>query len=673
MGWSKPWCLVVAGMLISAEGLADLGADELIDIPLEELMQMDAVVTSASKREERLQDTPSAIFVIAREDIRRSGVTNIPDALRMVPGVQVSRITSTEWAVSARGLGGRFSRYLLVLVDGRSQYTSLFSGVNWDELNVSLENIERIEVIRGPGGTLWGANAVNGVINIITRKGEADNSVQVRLQAGTGEENYSGYAGGEWVLGGGKHLRVSGHHQSMQALKTDVAALPDQDWRNSRADVSFTAQVNQSVVDLRAGLLSMDEQVPWAKQSLTPPGQIAVYGDELKRGYYLALYVESPTEHGQWDWRLSFDETDRDSAVYDWETKNVDAELRWSGHWAQTHEVTAGLYGRWASSFFVPEENGLDVRLNPPEESGTTSSAFIQDSWQLHPQALLSLGLRYDANSLTDSSLQPSLRGLWSINTNQRFWAAVSRAVSTPNRVLNSESEVDIMTLPPSGMNPLPSRISLVSDGSQVPDVELTAYEMGYRWTLSDDLGVDLAAYHHAYDNILGASEIGAPELRQQNGIPYIHLPVYTKGMQSQHGYGVEWSLQYQPSDALYIQYSGTYNQVELPENDSIVGDNLTLASSIPKWQHSVRGLWNVNDKMQFDVWMRHIAAYYKFDAYTVLDARVEYKLSRRLSVSLLARNLGQPITVETTREIFNTGDYGVQPALSLRVEWSVQ
>ncbi|AFU99613.2 TonB-dependent receptor plug domain-containing protein [Simiduia agarivorans] len=667
------WCLVGAGVVPCADAMPEMGADDLIDIPLEELMQMDAVVTSASKREEVLQDTPSAIFVITREDIRRSGVSNIPDALRMVPGVQVSRITATEWAVSARGLGGRFSRYLLVLIDGRSQYTSLFSGVNWDELNVSLENIERIEVIRGPGGTLWGANAVNGVLNIITRKGSGEPGLQLRAQLGEGEEKGSAFVGGQGRLGDDVDYRLSGHIQTLQGLDSSRAQIDDQDWQNLRLDATVSMPLGRSELDIRAGAVGVESEVPWSVQTLSPPGAIAVVSDDSKRGYYLAVYGKLPTDAGQWDWRLSTDDMVRRSSLYRWDTNNIDAELRWSGGWGNSHQLTAGIYARYTSSYFASTDDGLDVRLNPAEQNGSTTSIFFQDSWQLNPDFLMSLGLRYDSNSLTDSSLQPSLRTLWQVRDNQRLWAAVSRAVSTPNRVLNSESELDILTLPPSPPTNLPSRISLVSDGNQVADVELTAWELGYRWSASDAFDLDITVYRHDYDNILGAGEVGDPELRLKDGTPYLHLPVVTTGTIEQRSDGIEWSLQYRPASSVFFQYSGSYIHMDIPVSDSIIGDDLAYAAGVPTWQHSVRGLWNPADKWQLDAWLRYVDGSNRFDAYTVLDARVEYRLNRRTSLSVIARNLGQPVTIEATREIFNTGDYGVAPAVSVKLEWQLK
>lgn len=651
---------------------AELGADALIDFPLEELMQMEATVSSVSKREESLKNIPAAIFVVTREDIRRSAATSVPDALRMVPGLQVAKISASEWAVSARGLGGRFSRYLLVLIDGRSIYTSLFSGVNWDEINLSLENIERIEVVRGPGGTIWGANAVNGMVNIITRRPGDTHASRLRASAGQGESEGSLYASSNLPLSSQTALAISGHVEQFSALDAQTSPFEDKRWRNSRLDLALETERNAHEVSAKLGVLAIDSDIPWAKQQLFLPDPAVVYGDEHKQGYYGALRWRLRQADGLWTGRLSYDATYRDSAAYDWNTVNWDAELQWAGELAEGHSTTLGLAARQSESQFVVPPTGMDALLTPANQDSTVLSGYLQDTWQLTPAWALNVGVRYDDNSFTKSAIQPSLRSLWSVSQQHTLWLAASRANSTPSRLLNSHSELAIQALPPSAQNPLPSMVILASDGLGIDDVALTAYEAGYRFTPAQELSVDATLFRHNYRNIMAADTTFTPELRFQDGLPYLALPLGLNTDGRQHSVGLELSVRYQPTDAWYLQYSGAYIDMTVKDSGSAVGSLLEDVIDAPEHQHSLRSLWNAGSNWELDTWLRHVpgVAGTQSETYTALDVRINFRYSQQLHLSLGARNLFANRTVEADREIFSPGSYAVPQSVVLKIEW---
>ncbi|WP_394201182.1 TonB-dependent receptor plug domain-containing protein [Marinagarivorans algicola] len=661
-----------------------MSADDLIDLPLEALMQMDTTVVSASKRDETLKNSPAAIYVIGKEDLRRAAISNIPDALRMVPGMQVAKVSSNEWAVSARGLGGRYARYLLVLIDGRSIYTSLFSGVNWDEQNISLEDIERIEVVRGPGGSLWGANAVNGIVNIITRKPEALAGIQLRATVGDGEEKSSVYGRVDFATQANSEAFVSLYTQKNGALVAVNPNLKGHDWQSSRLNSGWQFQQAQNTLNISAGFFEVQSTTPWAKQLLEPPWAKPLYSHEDKKGFYGSLRWQHQTGYGQWYLLINSDDTQRDATAYHWSTRNYDAEWQWTGGVGQRQMLTAGLYSRYTESdFSVPADgSGIDVLLRPEKQSSKTHSIYFQDTLTLSPTVSASLGLRLDDHSLGHSSVQPSLRIMWQTHKSQRFWGAMSKANSTPSRILNSQSALSFATLPPdaSAQPPasfLPVRLSLSNRDSNEVDVKLLSFELGYRYSASEVFSLDAVFFEHRYENILGVEGTGDPEFRMSySGQGYLHIPIYANAQGVRENQGFELALAYQPCDQWFLQYSATILDVEqgFEQSDDSLGFN--LAETVPQQQHILRSLWRVNKQLDLDTIVRYVGALEKTNipSYASADIKLAYTINTQLSISLNARNLfnSDKQYIESEREIFNAGAFTVEPYAYLKIEWDL-
>lgn len=661
-----------------------MGADDLIDIPLEALMQMDTTVVSASKRYETLKDSPAAIYVIGKEDLRRAAISNIPDALRMVPGMQVAKVSSNEWAVSARGLGGRYARYLLVLIDGRSIYTSLFSGVNWDEQNISLEDIERIEVVRGPGGSLWGANAVNGIVNIITRKPEASAGIKLRGTVGDGEEKGSLYVRVDFTAGANSEVFVSMHTQQNGALEAVSPNLEGHDWQSSRLNSGWQFQQGQNTLNINAGFFEVKSTTPWAKQLLQAPWAEPLYSHEDKAGLYGSLRWQRQTRFGQWYLLVNSDDTQRDTTAYEWNTRNYDAEWQWTGALGQKHMLTAGLYSRYTQSdFSVPVDgSGIDILLQPEKQSSKTHSVYVQDTVALSRTVSASLGLRLDDHSLSDSSVQPSLRVMWQADEDHRFWGAVSKANSTPSRMLNGQSELSFATLPPdaSAEPPasfLPIRLSLSNNDNNKVDVKLLSFELGYRYSASEVFSLDAVFFEHRYENILGVEGTGDPEFRMSySGQGYLHVPIYANAQGRRDNQGLELALAYQPYEQWFLQYSATVLDVEqgFEQSDDSLGFN--LAETVPQQQHVLRSLWHVNHQVDLDMMVRYVGALERTNvsSYISADIKLAYSVNTQFNISLNARNLFNTDKqhIESEREIFNAGAFSVEPYAYLKIEWGL-
>src|SRR5467141_5147992 len=396
---------------------------------VEDLMNMQ--VTSVSKRSQKLSDAAAAIFVITQEDIRRSGAASIPEALRLVPGLEVARIDQNKWAIGSRGFNGRFDNKLLVLIDGRSVYTPLFSGVYWNVQDVMLEDVDRIEVIRGPGATLWGANAVNGVINVITKKAKSTQSAVVTAGAGTEERA----AGG--VRYGGK----VGDNSYFRAYTKYF------NWGPSAYPSGMTAHDGWDA--LRGGFRA--DWTPAGSNSLTLQGDIyqSKYGETLTVPSLNAPYSNTFPNNGKYSggnllgrWNHSsegssmslqmyYDNTTiADNSLFVDHQNIFDIDFQHGFHVGDSQQFVWGLGYR---SIRDRNDPSFSVSLQPNQVTLNQFSTFLQDEISLVDSRLrLTLGSKFEHNEFTGFEIEPNARLLWNLTPNQSIWTAVSRAVRTP-------------------------------------------------------------------------------------------------------------------------------------------------------------------------------------------------------------------------------------------------
>ena len=427
------WMHLAVSPVFSASAPRDLPSD-LTRLTLEELM--DIQVTSVSKGEEDFSKAASAIFVITQEDLRRSGVNTIPEALRMVPGVQVAQIDSSTWSISARGFNSRFANKLLVLIDGRSVYTHVFSGVFWDEQGLVLEDIERIEVIRGPGGTLWGANAVNGVINIITRSAYQTTGGQISAGGGNLDRFIGSIRYGE-KIGDNAAVRVWGKYYNRNNLD-DLQGnpAPDEfetgqggmrlDWDASESN-SFTLQGDVMVGEF-AGKTSN------AVTSLAPIATSDIVRDsQVRAANMIARWKHRFSESSDMALQFFYNQDHRDSRILKEllvDTYDLDFQHRFQ--LGSGHEILWGLGHRFIQDSF---ENSIGISYFPDRNLNYISNLFVQDKIALiHDQLYLTLGSKFSINNFTGFEFQPNARLAWTPDDKHTLWAAVSRAVRTPSR-----------------------------------------------------------------------------------------------------------------------------------------------------------------------------------------------------------------------------------------------
>jgi iron complex outermembrane receptor protein len=415
----------------AAQGVGTDKEAHALEMSLEELL--DVQVTSVSKRPQSLSDAAAAVFVITNEDLRRSGVRNIPDALRMVPGINVARIGSNKWAVTARGFNGRFANKLLVLVDGRTVYSPTFSGVYWEALDLMLEDVERIEVIRGPGATLWGANAVNGVINIITR--HAADSQRGLVSAGVGSEE-RGFAAARYGarLAEGTYGRLYA-----KAFERDAFAFPGgrgagDGWQALRGGFRVDSQFSgQDGLTLEGDIHSadIDQQIVLPQLAAPFVRQVADTAS-VAQGNIMVRWDHTASADSGWTLQAYYDHFARDEVFLDERRDTFDLELTYRVVSDRLHSVVWGSGYRLTRDEFDPTPI---VDVVPDSRTDQLFSAFVQDQIELVDDRLwLTLGSKFEHNDYTGFELQPSARLGWTLDARNKLWASISRAVRTPSR-----------------------------------------------------------------------------------------------------------------------------------------------------------------------------------------------------------------------------------------------
>ena len=445
--------------------------------------------------------TPAAVFVITQQDIRRSGATTLAEALRLAPGVQISRINSNQWAIGARGFASRLSRSVLVLIDGRSVYTPLFAGTYWEVQDVLLEDIDRIEVIRGPGGTLWGANAVNGVINIITKTAGIPAAPSSRPAAGT---RSAGSAGARWggALGAHTDVRVYAKYFDRDGgRRTD--GPPFDDWRMAQGGFRLDGERGPSTFTLQGDIYDGHAGQRATLGFYTPPFSRTVDEDaDLGGGNLRAHWRRALRAGSDFSVLAYYDRTRRDEPGLD-ETRNTaDLDLQYSRQEGR-HALLSGVGYRFSRGMTggVPT-----IVFHPPVRTDDIFSAFVQDRIELAADRLsLTVGAKLERNDYSGLELQPSARLWFGLRPHQSVWAAVSRAVRTPSRV---DRDLDL-TVALDASRPLFTRVLGSPDFHSERAI---VYEAGYRAQRAERFLFEAALFYNDYTNLLS---VGAgPALR---------------------------------------------------------------------------------------------------------------------------------------------------------------
>jgi len=647
--------LLVAGLAsVSRADTADRGQNT---VPLKQLSLAqlgDVEITTASKEPEQVWRTAAGIYVLTQEDIRRSGATSIPELLRLVPGVEVARVNSNVWAVGIRGFGSAFSKSVLVLIDGRSVYTPLFAGVEWNVQNVLLEDVERIEVIRGPGGTIWGSNAVNGVINIITKSARDTHGGLTTTSAGTtdrgaGGIRYGGSHGSDfnyraYAVGFG---RSSGYHSDGDEYDN---------WQlgqaGFRADSTLTARDTLTVQgDLYKG--QVGQQISIAYYS--PPSQVNVDGTQyVSGGNLLANWRHELSDTSNLTIQAYYDRTYRLGPQLG-ETRNT-FDIDAIHHFVVKgrNEITWGFGARWSPSDIV--QTVATVDFLPHHQADNIYSTFVQDQIAIVRNKLwLTIGSKFEHNIFTGWESQPSGRLLWTPTAHQTFWASVTRAVRTPSRI---DEDLQLTGL----LSPDPAIFVCLCDNRKFLSETLLGYEAGYRKLVTPHFYVDVSVFHNKYNNL---TNYGAPTISIVDAPPpghiLISLPFANGIMGSTNGGEIapDWKA------TRWMELKASYSYVSLNLVDKSTHTKTDYVSSYegssPHNEATAQLLFNLPRGFEFDPTFRYVGALpvQRITAYKTADARFGWHFARSLELSVTGQNLLQPRHAELGSVLVKRSVYG--------------
>ncbi len=500
-----------SGLAVPSPGLAQNAPPDLSQVSIEDLMNVQ--ITSVSRKEQRADDAAAAVFVITQDDIRRSGMTSLPDVLRLAPGVDVAQINANKWAVSVRGFNSLYSNKLLVLVDGRSVYNRLFSGVLWDVEDLMLDDIDRIEVIRGPGAALWGANAVNGVINIVTKSAADTQGGLVRVDGGRVSEQAAARYGGTF---GAASYRVysqwTRRNESLLAPNTRANDASHSATTGFRVD--WNTQPNAFV--LEGAFTAGQQRALWFNLAPQTTDPIQNTPSDSRGGHLLSRWTHTRANGASFE-ALSFvDIASREEPVGDYRRRAFGVDTQYHARLGGRQDLVAGVGYRFQEERF----NGkAGTSLTPTESASSLVTAFAQDEFRFFEQRLaVTVGSQVQYDSDSGAGVQPTARVMWTGLPRQRLWAATSRALRTPS-LTDRGIQLDYPLVQTAGG--LPLAVTVRGNPGALTE-SLTDAEVGYRLDVARSASVDVTAFVGRYDQ-LQTQESSAPTFQP---VPFPHLLV---------------------------------------------------------------------------------------------------------------------------------------------------
>jgi iron complex outermembrane receptor protein len=628
-------CFVLAAHLgLCAQAAAEEPTLDPYALSPEQLFS--AEVISASRTSESVWQAPAAIYVITAADIERAGVASIPEALRLAPGVDVAQINASGWAVSVRGFNSALANKLLVLIDGRESYDQLFSGVYWDVQDAALEDIDRIEVVRGPGASLWGANAVNGVINIITKR--AADTQGALVSAIVGDMERSGltarYGG---AVGGSGHWRIYGRAFDRAAQETLSGADDNSDWQalrgGFRVDLAPTGRddltVQGDIYHSETGQLRVAPSLSEPFASLRQE-EITAEGGNL-----LARWVHEMDSDARLTAQAYLDITRRAQELLEDRRTTFDFDVQYEFPNMGAHDLVAGVRYRHTSDDITETEV-----ITSADDTHRTQlfSAFVQDQIALSPAWRLTVGSKFDDNDYTGGEVQPSARLQW-MGDEQMAWGAVSRAVRSPSD-LERQFNFLFAAGPPTSPLTVPITVELQASPG-FDSEEVVAYELGYRRQWTPALAMDVALFHNAYDGLSTLtpqpSEFGFDPLR------FIFVPLRITNSTSARTQGVEVLFDWRARENLGVTASYSFLDMDLDgPPEPLAVDSEQAEGQSPRNQASLRVRWDANERMAVDGTLYYVdnLPAYAIEAYTRLDLRFALRLTEEVQLEVVGQNL---------------------------------
>jgi iron complex outermembrane recepter protein len=603
----------------------------LTEMSLEHLMDIE--ITSVSREKEQMVHAPAAIYVLTNEDIRRSGATSIPEVLRLVPGVNVARLNANRWAITVRGFNGLYAQKLLVLVDGRTVYSPLFSGVHWQLQDLMLEDVDRIEVIRGPGAAMWGANAVNGVINIITKSAEDTEGGLLTVGGGTTQHFFHSLRYGmqcsetihlriyEKVFDHGSYESVDGGsgNDHWRMLRTGFRM----DWEASPSD-HVTVQG-----DAYGGEAGQHFTVPRPFPPLIYKTGADYY--DLHGGNLLTRWTRSYSDGSEFILQTYYDHNYRDEISLTENRHTFDIDFQHRFQLGERNEIT------WGGGYRFTDDNIEDsysLVLNPRSRSENLFRFFLSDRIALiEDKLLLTLGFMLEHNDYTGIEFQPNARLQWLLDDRHSLWAAVSRAVQTPFRGF-SDQRINVVRLPLGVFSLLGNKHGKSED--------ITAYEIGYRVKATKRLFLDATLFFNTYDD-LRTREFIRPFFELRPFPPHFVIPLEIKNNMKGEVYGLELAADWQVYDNWRLAAAYSLLQMDLWVSKSSRDTNSTqIADKSPQHQFNIRSYLNISPQLEFDTLLYFVDSLpgYDIDSYIRMDAYLRWLPRDNLEFAVGIQNM---------------------------------
>lgn len=589
--------------------------DEILEGDLNDLS-----VSTVSKRSQRLSDTAAAVYVITQEELRRAGIYSIPEALRMVPGMNVARASNDRWAVSSRGFNNVNSNKLLVLIDGRAIYTPVFSGVYWGDQSTSINDIERIEVIRGPGASLYGANAVNGVVNIITKSAENTQGNMVSATTTSkGNGLYEARHGGR--LKENAYYRIFGQYNDYT------------NWNRQRGGFRIDGkQEDGDSYTFQGDAYMGDQDIKLRTPALTSPftqtfdTEDNVYGGSLIGRWNTKLDSDSEVSI-----QTSVDHYTRKEANFEQNVSTADIQAQ---HSIRLNERNNFIWGGGGRLNYQNLEGTYWADVDDRYDTHEIINAFAQNEYALVPETVfLTLGSKFEYNDFTGFEVQPTARALWHVTKDQTVWGAVSRAVRTPSSI---EEDVSLLAQ----VSPPATELRIYGNSGQDSE-ELIAYELGHRVQVTPSLFFDSTVFFNDYENLVTISNPGTPFINA-NGNTIV--PYSFSNLGSGHTYGAEFTGNWNVSSDWRLGASYSYLEMNL---DVDAGAAATLDGTerqSPRHQFSLQSYYNITDDVHWDNMIYYVSELTPpIDSYVRYDTRVAWMALPGMELSFIGRNLLNP------------------------------
>ena len=666
MRWAAPYLspiglnsLVLAAVLATATSWAQQPQGyDISQASLEDLMNIQ--VTSVSKKEQKLSKTGAAIFVINQEDIQRSGATNIPDLLRLIPGVDVARVDSNRWSISIRGFNDQHADKVLVLIDGRSVYSPSFSGVFWDMEDVPLENIDRIEVIRGPGGTVWGANAVNGVINIITKSSKATQGGLI--SAGGGSEDY-----GDTLAQYGGQIGQTGTYRIFgKFFDIGSSVFPN----GGRASDGWTAEHGgfRSDWDLSTtDSLTVQGDFLRTRESQTITG-LTPSTFPLMTTFNDAISVTASNVLGRWNHNLAngsqmslqlYDDYSRHFEQGFLDAQNtVDLDFQHHIALGSRNDLVWGLGARVIDSQYG---NGYSLTILPHRRLDRLFDVFLQDELRLTHSLSLTIGSKLEHNDFTGFEYEPSAQLVWTPTEKQALWISGARAIREPSS-LDDGLRSDAASFPVG-----PSYgVLRVLGSTNVKAETLRDFEVGYRAQASKRFSLDVTAFNGFYRNL---EVVVAQPSYFDPAEHLLILPEVFVNAATAHTYGVEFSGSWNLTNRWRVSPGYSFFHMNASADASGLA---SPPGSSPDHQFQIRSLLDLPHHLEWDNTIGYVShlAYGNIPAYARLDSRLGWRACEFLEFSVVGQNLLTPRHAEFSNTIYPLDHTLVERSVFGKVTW---